>query len=286
MKQVHITCMANQYDNNINTQGAVDWLDVVELLCKHKSVSEKTTNMFNGWVFENLEGGEFIRRCEANVTLLTMLILDFDGEMSIAEAKKHFREYEYLAYTSFSHLVSEDKNFAECFRVVLPLHRPMFKKEYDKKFNNIRKWVGNLDSSSTDRSRGFFVPSCLEENLPLARVWFNEGKYLNPDMFEEEPEIVYEKFKPSNIDTDARQVLLDKLRATFVGKEPVWYQVGIALSCEGFDLADFTYVSMGMMKQKTTKDCEKKWKTIQQLINNGKSMNVGYLINVIKGKHN
>ena len=137
------------------------------------------------------DGKPHIQRGKANVKQVFMLPLDIDPQnkdtdLSIDAAMERFKDYRYFAYTSSGHR-TERKFGKDAFRILLPFSRPITATEYELRAQSFIDWQGDgVDKCSPDVSRGFFVPSYLAEhkNLPH-KCWVNEGKLLDPGMFEE-----------------------------------------------------------------------------------------------------
>jgi len=51
------------------------------------------------------------------------------------------------------------------------------------------------------------------------------------------------------------------LKSSFVGNYPTWRNIGWGLKRGGFSLADFQYVTAGMMNQKTSADAAQVWRS-------------------------
>ena len=55
------------------------------------------------------DGSKIIRRCSSNVADWYLLPLDVDDYLTIDKAKELFSDYEYIAYTTFSHSTKKHK---------------------------------------------------------------------------------------------------------------------------------------------------------------------------------
>ena len=165
-------------------------------------------------------------------------------------------------------------------------------------------FIGEVDPSTVSCSRAFYLPSCPPAYAPFALSWSNTGipldwREMADTMFtrmdredaanrlaEVRRQLEAEKHGTRSV-ADAqriRQRLLENLKGHFIGYEPTWTRVAIAMAAEGFSEADFSYISYGLMNSKTTKDCSAKWKSAVAKCA-GSKLGVGYLWNVSKGKH-
>jgi len=79
-----------------------------------------------------------------------------------------------------------------------------------------------------------------------------------------------------------RQRILDLLKQTFVGSYPIWRNIGWGLKAGGFALADFQYVTTGMMSKKTAGDAATVWTHGGQV---GKPVTMGSVIHLLREKH-
>jgi len=214
---IHFTLVEDTWDNCIREDMECHWADLVTILQEHittmnkyktrmiipasfKDISEEYEPARYGEKHEKAgqikfreDGRPHIKRCKDNVKTVYLLPLDMDGGLSIVEAKERFSEYEYCAYTSSGHR-TEEKFGKDAFRIFLPFSRPLTAKEYELRQKAFREWLGTeLDQSSVDVARGFYIPSYLHENRNNGHTaWHNKGKLLDPDMFDEAEEVVYE----------------------------------------------------------------------------------------------
>ena len=131
----------------------------------------------------------YTRRLKENVLAVTMLVLDYDGGMSVHEACERFKDYEYVAYTSFRHL--KDKK-TEKFRIVFPLATPI---SADGRFTDcddliegsawceltqaLKEFAGACDPASFRCNQFYYLPVTPKARLDTARVWANSGAVLD-----------------------------------------------------------------------------------------------------------
>lgn len=286
-----VTFFANCFDNLVTERHTFDWPEFCELLSVHTATDDKNTMMVCPAEFIASVDGSAVRRCADNVSAYSMLALDIDGDFSIPMFRAKFRRWRYVAYTTYSHRMAK-KQGRDAFRAFFPLSDPIPAAVLRALKPEIADWAGVGDESQLDTSRGFYVPSCPPDRLPLAQAWVNEGEVLdwsrwcNQAAIRIEAELSAPPPAPSEMNDDQRRKLLDKLRMVYLGQEPAWWRVGVAMVGNGFSLEDFKYVSIGgLMRQKTAQDCDQKWKHCVADVSRGKTIHVGYLWNIANGKH-
>jgi len=232
-------------------------------------------------------GNPYTWRGAVNVEAWSMLPVDIDGEQSMEDARNFFAEYTYVGYTSFNHLKDGE---TEKFRLLLLLENPVIHMEFTQRLESIKEWLGKVDLSTVDASRGFYQPSCLPQREEIAKRWYNEGKRcLDIHSFEVRESIPKQKTKtvmewsPLESDEDKKD-LLDKLREVYLGNYEKWWKVSSAMVDGGFTLDDFKYVTIGgMMSKKDASDCDNQWSRALARHKRGHSISVGYLYNLVGG---
>ena len=123
-------------------------------------------------------------RGKRGVIEATALVLDFDHlSTEVAESVwKRLRElgWGFVAYSSFSHLASGPDDC--CFRLVLPVTRPIVPREYDAAWDAAHSALGRYsDTNSRDISRIWFVASCPPERTDRAWLRVVDGAPFDVD---------------------------------------------------------------------------------------------------------
>jgi hypothetical protein len=103
-----------------------------------------------------------------------LLPIDIDEQLTIEAAKERFKEYEYVAYTTFNHSPTTHK-----FRLFILLKDPVTAQEFTARKDALREFIGVADIASISQAQGFYLPSCHEGNRDIAKVWSNEGAPLD-----------------------------------------------------------------------------------------------------------
>lgn len=251
----------------------IDWLDFVEAyLTRHDVRNDKDGLMFNGWLMK--PGAKVAEHAIA----ISLLCLDFDGESTIEQAKHVYSDFEYLGYTSWSHRHDDE----DCFRLVFPLAQPAMKARYYDKKDALANFIAGADASCLAVARFFYLPACSSESKADARIWLNEGKRLNLYAFPDNEPFINEFVEREVSDAD-REQMIQALHNTFLGHEPDWWRVGVAMASNGFSEADFVFVTVnGLMREKSAHDAKSKWQSIQHYISRGHTISYGYLVNLVK----
>jgi hypothetical protein len=319
-KVVFFTLYQSAYDNRVLDRNRFDvpWGDLVEmLLTEHQFVRHKNEVKLiapvrfldrdapgcqyatyteheeknglgkQGEIKYDEEGHPCVWRAATNVEAWSMLPVDIDGEQTITEAKAFFREYTYVAYTSFNHLKDER---TEKFRLFLPLEQPVSHTDFKNRLPAVKAWLGNVDVTSLASARGFYLPSCPRERKDKARRWYHEGRCLDLQAFKVKTKTAptrppyAAKVSDADVPEEMRQLLLDQLRGVYLGHYDEWWKVSSAMVSAGFTLADFEYVTInGMMSEKDARDCQRQWDKAVARHHRGTSINPGYLYHLVGG---
>lgn len=142
-----------------------------------------------GVVFDPDTQESYTRRLADNVESVGLLILDYDGTVSLEDAKDRFREYEYVAYTSFRHRMG---NATDRFRIVFPLATPI---PASARFTDcddlidgaawyeletaLKNFAGDCDPVSFRCNQFYYLPAAPRDQISQAQVWHNNGKLLD-----------------------------------------------------------------------------------------------------------
>jgi hypothetical protein len=201
-------------------------------------------------------------------------LVDIDNGMTIEQLfnDDFYNAYGLGFYTSPSH--TEE---AHRFRIAFLLENPItLESDMKHLYTGLMGLYSSADDSCKDGVRLFFgTPNC-EINE------FNPNKILPQDIIESLIVIGKEnssKKKPNEDTTgdDTRDVrnikklpkefeqyrdvrILELLRDTYIGKYPIWRDIGWGLKDGGYSLSDFEYVTIGgLMNSKDETDCKIVW---------------------------
>lgn len=269
----------------------VRFLDRGHPACEHAPVTKREAETLHlgaeGDTKFDEDGNPYTWRGAINVEAWSMLPVDIDGEQTIEQAKEFFKEYTYVAYTSFNHLKDGS---TEKFRLLLLLSEPVSHKDFTDRIPALKEWLGDVDLSTLAGARGFYLPSCPPDREAIAERWYNAGeKQLDLLSFEVQQPPLRSRATVASITAqfasgDDKQVLLDKLKRTYLGNYEDWWKVSSAMVDGGFCLEDFKYVTIGgMMSQKDSRACEQQWEKAVARQKRGGSVSAGFLYNLVGG---
>jgi Family of unknown function (DUF5906)/Primase C terminal 1 (PriCT-1) len=117
-----------------------------------------------------------------NIDMVTMIVLDIDCGMSLAEAQKIMAGTESVIHTTFSHTPEHPK-----LRVIIPLKKAVTSLHAKAIFLQMQeRFGGRLDSACFDVARMFYLPRCPKDAESLFRFIHLPGKMLElPEEFVE-----------------------------------------------------------------------------------------------------
>lgn len=222
MDIININRFNSRQDNKVQPLPST-WGNIVQLFINgHNVITDKNdAPLFNAALYKTLDeipdGSEnrgvdsrtqdlFVKRRKVNIKEVSLLILDYDKDMSIGEAKERFKELTYFGYTSYNHKVNPE---IEKFRLVFLLSKPIpawvrlneVGSEVDwgdwyHIENALKEFAGPCDPASFSANQMYFVPSVHEDNQENAESWYNDGQPLDWTQFDKVP---YDKYHPSMV---------------------------------------------------------------------------------------
>jgi hypothetical protein len=135
------------------------------------------------------DGTPAVARLLKNIATVDALVLDYDGTLTIIEARERFEKYEHVGYTSYSHLIDGETHK---FRIIIrlkspiPAHRPGADAGWDtlpsawyQYRESLHKFAGPCDPASFNANQIYFIPSVHPDNSHHAESWFNSGDALD-----------------------------------------------------------------------------------------------------------
>lgn len=300
--EVSFSMLTNIHDNSITNWYTLEWAELADMLEEqgHVVTQNKDVALISPWTYKTptqdfeprrTKDGELwliddepvVGRLASNVLGTDLIMFDFDGTITTAEAKHLFKPYTYIGYTSYSHR-SESKNGLDCFRIVVPLAQFVSAQQLVDRRNAIYADFQGVDKSCLSLARSFYIPSTKPERKTVAYMWRNEGKRF--DVLDYAPNVyVPPLFTPVIHQTVDQESIVESLKTVFLGNEPEWFKVALAMQSNDFSFEQFVDVTVGhLMNSKDRRDCEKKWKSADAAIRRGQSMSIGYLINLCKNQ--
>ena len=275
--KVHYSLLRNMRDTDVSTAFEKSWADFRDDFSKHNVVDDKDSFMFCPWIFVDSTGPRRTTNCLGT----DLLCFDFDdgSGWTIDDAKIVFKKYEYFGYTSYNH----QKNGNDRFRLVFPLGQVIAAGEIATRRKAIYRKYDGVDESCLSRTRAFYIPLCPKERQQLAFTWENHGELFSVFEFAQTREPAFTETQHALLDDSKRQWILEHLKLCYLGHEPRWRNIGLAMCNEGFSVEDFVYVSVaGLMREKSEVDCQRKWGQIQRDVSGGVKVGFGHLVNVLK----
>lgn len=177
-----------------------------------ESEDRSAVKLFNGSEYKSVESLDgipgvlvydddrekiYTRRLKENVLAVTTLILDYDGGMSIQDARERFKNYEYVGYTSFRHLKTK---CVDKFRLVFPLASPIpaagiftdcddlvAGSEWYELTDALKAFAGDCDPASFRCNQFFYLPIARNSRAAMAEVWANSGAVLDWSSWKRSP---------------------------------------------------------------------------------------------------
>jgi len=293
----YITLFNHFMDNEADKGSPLQWWLFKKHISHHRSTNDKTQTLaFNTWMFKDTDyrpatkkdgnerivkykNGETIRgRYADNCVECYAILLDFDSGFSIADAKKRFKNYEYLGYTSFNHR-TQKYNYIDRFRMVFPLAKPIPLEDYKKIKKSLVNWVDGTDRTAFDLAHIHAGHSSTQEQSIFAECWANSGQLLKFEDFEIEVIEHAGGTEAPTFDTGdlEREHLLNELANIYNVDYDVWRNIGWAMNNNGFSFCDFKTLTHNLRGHRENNATESVW-----CDGSGKDMNMGVLINIIK----
>jgi replicative DNA helicase len=163
--------------NPAGTERDLPWVELVKLLSRREVFwGDKEHPGWSPACFDP------VQRAAANVRTVWCLTLDYDGGESIDATQGRVGAFAGgLIHTTRKHRPESPR-----FRIVLPLNRPVSGFEFGELWKRVAAVAGNVDKSTKDPSRFWFLPGCPPESEFIAREF--EGPNLDVDFWLAKPD--------------------------------------------------------------------------------------------------
>jgi hypothetical protein len=246
-----------------------DWPDVFELI----TVDGCATS---AWLNSN-------NRREDTFVSRELIMVDIDSGMTIPEllTDDFYNQYAAGFYTTPSH-----RDDAHRFRIMFRLAEPITNSSQLQKLNRMLLQVfTQADAACKDATRIFYgTENCVikERTNNLLPAEIVEAMIQAYNKQEAQRLETYTQAEHRELNDQDRQRILNLLHSSYVGNYPVWRNIGWGLRRGGFSLADFQYVTTGMMNKKSARDAEAVWQDARD-VQNGVTM--GSVIHFLKERH-
>ena len=224
-------------------------------------------------------------RKEANFVSRQLLMVDVDSGMTIPELLDNgfYKEYGAGFYATPS-FTTELHKFRICFILEVAEADPNRLRLINR---GLLRVFGAADEACKDPTRLFYgTPDCVlcertDKTLSYAAVEVLIQLAKDADIEQASTMLQYEGPVPE-LNDEQRQRILDLLKQTYVGSYPIWRNTGWGLKAGGFALADFQYVTGGMMSQKTAGDAATVWTHGGQV---SRPITMGSVIHLLRERH-
>lgn len=224
-------------------------------------------------------------RRESNFVSRQLLMVDIDSGMTIPELFSHDM---YNAYGAGFYATPSFTPELHRFRICFVLDQPETDAGRLRKINRgLLRVFGAADEACKDPTRLFYgTPKCeLCERTDLTLpTWLVEQLIAVVDAEDATAaEAMTHYTGPApKLNDQQRQRILDLLKRTYVGSYPIWRNIGWGLKAGGFCLADFQYVTTGMMSRKTPTDALQVWTHGGQV---SRPVTMGSVIHLLRERH-
>lgn len=222
-------------------------------------------------------------RNDENFESRELLMVDIDSGMTIKEL---FNNKWYNEYGAGFYVTPSYRDDAPRFRILFRLEQPETDSQKLRKINRgLLALFAQADQACKDPTRIFYgTPNCHIKEC--------RDKLLTNDLVEDlitaieiaDAEQMAERTDPADypeLNDERKKRIIDLLHKSFVGEYTTWRNIGWGMKAGGFSLADFQYVTAGMMRKKTAQDAATVW-------NDGSSqgeITMGTVIHFIKERH-
>lgn len=247
----------------------LDWPDVFELITVDGCASSAELNS------DNRRDEHFVSR--------ELFMVDIDAGMTINDLRQHgfYQNFGAGFYTTPSHTPQLPR-----FRILFRTQTPVKNSERARLLIiGLMRLFDHADPACKDSTRLFYgtvnavekeitdrtLPDDLVDQIIEMELEFRNARFQDAEQREYAP-----------ISDAKKRKIIELLKRTFVGEYNTWRNVGWGLKNAGFSLADFQYVTAGMMNQKTAEAARVVW-------NDGKNVaggcTIGTVIHLLKERH-
>lgn len=200
-------------------------------------------------------------RREQHFVSRDLLMVDIDSGMSIPEllTDEFYNNHAAGFYITPSHTEQQHR-----FRIMFRLATAITRAEDVVKLNKmLMRRYAQADAACKDATRIFYGnpntgPWCERLDNQLSDSAVNQliEQY---NVWEATEMSRYTASEPRKLNSAQRQRVLDLLKATYVGEYTKWRDIGWGLKSGGYTVADWQYVTTGMMSQKTPEQARQVW---------------------------
>jgi len=211
-----------------------------------------------------------------------LALVDIDKGMTITDLLNDpfYNEFGAGFYTTPSHTMDDQR-----FRIIFRSESPIVNAE--KMRNLLRalmKQYGYADESCKDAARLFYgTKDCvLKEKTENILPDFIVTELVKEIEDADAASINNDTTNYAPLNDESKKKIVDLLKQSYVGEYTTWRNIGWAMKTSGFELADFQYVTTGMMSKKTAKDAQNLWNDQKPT---GRSPTMGTIVYFLKQRY-
>jgi hypothetical protein len=251
------------------TNVEADWLDVFELITVdgYATSAELTSE----------------HRNDENFVSRELVMVDIDSGMTIEELLDNdwYNKYGAGFYATPSY--TDDK---PRFRILFRLATPETDSQRLRKINRgLLALFAQADQACKDPTRIFYgTPNCQIKERKEELLTDDFADVLVAITEQLDAEQMADRTDPADypeLDDARMKCIVNLLHKSFVGEYTTWRNIGWGMKAGGFTLADFQYVTAGMMSKKTSLDAKTVWDDGSA---NGE-VTMGTVIHFLKTRH-
>lgn len=199
-------------------------------------------------------------RREDNFVSRDLIMVDIDSGMTIPEL---FADDMYNHYAAGFYATPSHTDSAHRFRIMFRLQTPLTTATDVVKLNRMlmRRYT-QADAACKDATRIFYgSPNCvLRERTDNVLSDAAVAQLIEQYNVWEATEMARHNTAPAReLNSAQRTRILDLLKNTYVGEYAKWRDIGWGLKSGGYTVADWQYVTTGMMSKKTPEMAREVW---------------------------
>lgn len=186
------------------------------------------------------ERTSLIRRCKANVQEIYALLLDVDGNLTLAEAVEKWHAFEFFVYSTHGNSAQKEK-----FRLVMPLGTPVSRDAFDERHTALCEFFG-VDKASFTISQAFYWPSYSPANADIRFAYHNKGEVRFDAMLLPKEDISRNIVAPPQFAPGEQDPLANQIYETFMSGSNLRYADALTLAviCKSKGISEAAWRSL------------------------------------------
>jgi hypothetical protein len=200
-------------------------------------------------------------RDDENFVSRQLIMVDIDSGMTIEELLDNDWYNAFGAGFYVTPSYTDDK---PRFRILFRLASPETNSARLRKINRgLLTLFAQADQACKDPTRIFYgTPNCVIKERKEELLTDDFADILVAMTEQLDAEQMSQRIDPADypeITDERKKKILTRLQQSYVGEYAIWRNIGWGLKAGGFSLADFQYVTQGMMSKKTAQDAKIVW---------------------------